>query len=74
MLPWYIYGVCVWGCHLANSTTSTTDMALSNALKIEYRQLGKSGLRVSVPILGAMRCVLSMVQAAFEDMTECEFS
>ncbi|KAJ3993848.1 Aldo/keto reductase [Lentinula boryana] len=29
-------------------------MSLTNALKIEYRQLGRSGLRVSVPILGAM--------------------
>lgn len=26
----------------------------SNPFKAEYRQLGKSGLRVSVPILGAM--------------------
>ena len=25
-----------------------------DATKVEYRQLGKSGLRVSVPILGAM--------------------
>lgn len=25
-----------------------------NETKVEYRQLGKSGLRVSVPILGAM--------------------
>ncbi|EIW74499.1 Aldo keto reductase [Coniophora puteana RWD-64-598 SS2] len=27
---------------------------MSSSLKVEYRQLGKSGLRVSVPIIGAM--------------------
>lgn len=33
----------------------TTDVhALLKESKAEYRQLGKSGLRVSVPILGAM--------------------
>lgn len=29
-------------------------MATTNLPKAEYRQLGKSGLRVSVPIFGAM--------------------
>ena len=33
---------------------STDIQALLKESKAEYRQLGKSGLRVSVPILGAM--------------------
>lgn len=31
-----------------------TTSGVSNSRRAEYKQLGKSGLRVSVPILGAM--------------------
>ena len=37
---------------MADMPQSVTDSI--EATKVEYRQLGQSGLRVSVPILGAM--------------------
>ncbi|KAG6840656.1 Aldo-keto reductase dtxS3 [Blastosporella zonata] len=35
-------------------------MSFTTAPKVEYRQLGKSGLRVSLPIVGAMSFGLSV--------------